>query len=398
MFDVREDMNEKLPLVTIVTPSYNHGHFIEETIQSVLSQDYPHIEYIVVDGGSADNTVEILRRYDGRLIWVSEPDRGQSHAINKGFHMAQGEILAWINADDKYEPGAVGKSVRYLVDNPGIAMTYGRVNVISADGELIETTQSPRPFDLWAITYMTYGIDQASTFFRKNALASVGYVNEGLNWCMDWDLWVRIGSRFKIGTLDTVIASIRLYYGNKTSTGGLKRIAEIISLIRNAPNASLFFGIFRASMGMLHMYLKYRHPFLYRYLQGSVIFFKQNILNKLYANFQGVYSDGWLGRKAHFLFPLNDAAIELAFTLDFPDDPRLVPNRITIMVDTRQVLQLQILSYGPYELRFPCSIPVTKPFEVLITFSRSLPPDGDGRRLACRLVNPPDVCVASKDL
>src|SRR2546422_10203685 len=100
-----------LPLVTVVTPSYNQGRFIRETIESVLSQDYPHIEYMVIDGGSTDETLSILNSYEHRFFWVSEPDRGQAHAINKGWQRAKGDVLAWLNSDDIYLPGAIAKAV-----------------------------------------------------------------------------------------------------------------------------------------------------------------------------------------------------------------------------------------------------------------------------------------------
>lgn len=382
-------MIENLPLITIVTPSYNQGHFIEETILSVLNQDYPNIEYLVIDGGSTDNTLEILAKYEDRLRWISEPDRGQSHAINKGFKIARGEIFAWINSDDRYEPGAVSTSVRYLLDHPDVAMTYGRVNVISTTGELIETTPSPRPYDLWAITYMAYGIDQASTFFRKSALERVGYIDENLNWCMDWDLWIRIGSHFKIGTVDSVIASIRLYYGNKTSTGGLKRIAEIISVIRTASKVSLMFAMIRSSCGMLHMHLKYRHAVLYRYLKGPVLFFKRTVLNRLYSNFQGVYPDGWLGKRARFMVVAGTCPRVLTFALDFPDDSRLLPNSVTILLDKRTAAAIPINGSGIHEVSVQYRGTSLGPVEAVLIFAKSRAPDQYGRRLVCRLLRAP---------
>src|SRR5438128_8552250 len=127
---------EALPLVSIVTPSYNQGRFIEDTIRSVLAQDYPNLEYIVVDGGSTDHTLDVLRRYEGRLRWVSEPDRGQSEAINKGFRMARGEIVSWLNSDDTYVPGAIGKAVAHLGARPEVVMVYGEGYLLDEGGRV----------------------------------------------------------------------------------------------------------------------------------------------------------------------------------------------------------------------------------------------------------------------
>src|SRR4030042_198392 len=118
-------MDKELPLVSIVTPSLNQGRFIEETILSVKNQTYPRIEYIVIDGGSSDGTLDILNKYSDSLIWISERDKGQSDAINKGWKMSKGEIIAYLNADDTYMPGAVETAVRFLADNMDVGLVYG---------------------------------------------------------------------------------------------------------------------------------------------------------------------------------------------------------------------------------------------------------------------------------
>src|ERR1035437_4109096 len=122
------------PLVTIVTPSYNQGHFIRATIESVLSQDYPHVEYIIMDGGSTDQTASVVKDYASRLTFISEKDRGQSHAINKGFQMARGSFLAWLNSDDLYLPGSVRTAAEAFGRNPLAGAIYGEGNLIDHSG------------------------------------------------------------------------------------------------------------------------------------------------------------------------------------------------------------------------------------------------------------------------
>ena len=125
-------------LISIVTPSYNQDRYIEETIRSVLLQDYPQIEYTIVDGGSTDNTVSIIRKYEDQLSWwVSEKDQGQTDAINKGFARAKGDILAWINSDDTYEPGVFTAAVKYFREHPNVGMIYGDCNYINESGSVI---------------------------------------------------------------------------------------------------------------------------------------------------------------------------------------------------------------------------------------------------------------------
>ena len=127
-----------VPLVSIITPSYNQARYIEATMQSVFMHDYPRIEYIIVDGGSTDGTVDIIRKYENKLAWwVSEKDKGQTDAINKGFARATGDILAWINSDDTYEPGAVSAAVQFLQEHPKVGMVYGDCNFINESGKVI---------------------------------------------------------------------------------------------------------------------------------------------------------------------------------------------------------------------------------------------------------------------
>jgi glycosyltransferase involved in cell wall biosynthesis len=182
------------PLFTIVTPSLNQAAFLERTIQSVLDQGYPELELLVFDGGSTDGSVEILRRYDDRIAyWESEPDRGQSHAINKGFERATGDVVGWINSDDYYLPGALAAAAAAFEANPGTEWVCGACRYLSADGSLdrVWRPNLPRgPRAAWA--YEPWYVPQASSFWRRAALERVGGLREDFHYAMDVDLGLRL--------------------------------------------------------------------------------------------------------------------------------------------------------------------------------------------------------------
>ncbi len=179
------------PRVTIITPSYNQAAFLEETIRSVLSQDYPNLEYMIADGGSTDGSVEIIQRYAGRLAWwVSEKDRGQADAINKGFARATGEIVAWLNSDDYYMPGAIHAAVAELQNHPEVGMVFG--DVVSIDGA--GTPFNVMRFGDWGLEdLMQFNIiGQPSVFVRRGVLEKAGYLDLSLDLLLDVELWIRV--------------------------------------------------------------------------------------------------------------------------------------------------------------------------------------------------------------
>lgn len=218
-------MDKELPLVSIVTPSYNKGRFIEETILSVKNQAYSNIEHIVVDGGSTDKTLDILRKYSDSLIWISEPDEGQSDAINKGWRMSKGGILAYLNSDDTYTTWAVETAVEFLTKNQDVVMVYGKCNLIDENSNVIAEYPATK-FNLGDLFSGWNMIPQPTVFIRKQVITEVGYLNADLHMAMDLDLWIRIGLKYKIEYIPEKLANFRLCEGTKSVSEGYKYEAD----------------------------------------------------------------------------------------------------------------------------------------------------------------------------
>lgn len=182
------------PLVSIVTPSFNQARYLEATLRSVLEQDYPRIEYLVADGGSNDGSVEIIQRYAGRLAWwVSEKDSGQAEAINKGFARTQGEIVAWLNSDDLYLPGAVSAAVRAFAAAPEAGLVFGDVVSIDGAGEPINVMT----FGPWGLDDLLQFkiISQPGVFMRRSVLEKSGYLDPSFHYLLDHHLWLRMAQQ-----------------------------------------------------------------------------------------------------------------------------------------------------------------------------------------------------------
>jgi len=222
-------MRAPLPLVTIVTPSLNQGRFIRDTIESVLSQSYPSIEYSVMDGGSTDETRSILAEYAGRLKWISEPDRGQANAINKGWHQAHGTILAYLNSDDTYLPHAVERAVASLLEHPEAAGVYGEGNHTDEAGRVLERYPT-EPFSLERLAQTCF-ICQPTVFLRRETVERVGYLDESLRYSMDYDLWIRIARVAPLLYVPEHWATTRLHADTKTLGQRVAAHAEILKTV-----------------------------------------------------------------------------------------------------------------------------------------------------------------------
>jgi hypothetical protein len=223
------------PLITIITPSFNHAPYIRETVDSVFAQDWPSIEHIVVDGGSTDGTVAILKEYEGkypgRFRWVSEPDRGQAHAFNKGVAMASGSIIGWQNSDDYYFPNVFGMLVAPLASDPTASAVFGRSFKIGANGRIL----GEFPVGTFTLASLLKGvivIANQSAFFRKEALLVVGGVSEDLHYALDRDLCLRLGLTHRIVYAPVIGGAWRILPEAKTSTGYLKARQELIETYR----------------------------------------------------------------------------------------------------------------------------------------------------------------------
>ena len=225
-------MQQELPLVSIVTPSYNTGAFIQETILSVKKQTYPRIEHIIIDGGSTDNTLDVIKEYKGtyNMHWVSEPDNGQSDAINKGWRMAKGEILGWLNGDDTYMPWAVETVVKFLNDHPDVGMVYGDCNTVNERNKLVQRCKAKK-FNLKEMLCRGNTLPQPAAFLRREVLDEVGYLDTNLHFAMDFDLWIRIGLEFKVEHISQFLANFRRCSGTKSMDEAYKFAPELLYIL-----------------------------------------------------------------------------------------------------------------------------------------------------------------------
>jgi glycosyltransferase involved in cell wall biosynthesis len=251
----------KLPKITVLTPSFNQAKFIRATIDSVLSQDYPNLEYFVVDGGSTDDTVKILKSYGDKIKWVSEQDRGQADAINKGFKMASGELLAYLNSDDIYLPGALRRVGEYYAKT-GADWITGDCLTIDEHGGTFTSDWLISGYKrflrlctqlstLWTLRTFDSPFPQPSTFWSRRAYLKIGEFNDHYHYVMDYDYWLRMAKSYRPHDLKVALSGFRFQEGSKSQTGRVKLMAEGIIALRESGASPLELWFHRLHSGII---------------------------------------------------------------------------------------------------------------------------------------------------
>lgn len=338
------------PLVTVVTPSFNQADFIERTIQSVLSQDYSPIEYIVMDGGSTDGTLEILKKYEGRLTWFSEKDRGQADAVNKGWSRAKGSILGWLNSDDTYAPGAIRKVVDFMARHPDAGMVYGDACYIDAEDGLIEPYFT-EPFSLDRLAENCF-ICQPAAFLRADVFRTVGPLDISLNFALDYEYWIRIAKSFPVRKMDDPLANSRLHGACKSVSQRRQTHGEAIAVVRK------YFGDVPLS-------------WIYGYARDLAS-------SKLTCHLEGAHSDGWASQR---LAVSNAPSGRLMIEGDSPTNLK-----IRILVNDRFAWESEV-SEGHFIIEGPLASE-EEALSLTVVSDRSFIPDGEtppGRKVSFRL-------------
>lgn len=361
------------PTITVVTPSFNQAKFITDTIESVLSQDYPGLEYIVMDGGSTDGTQEILRRYGDRLRWVSEPDRGQADAVNKGVALAHGEIIGWLNSDDTYAPKALDKIARVFAGSDDVAVVYGDADHVREDG----TFYGPYPtaaFDYARLAEICF-ICQPAAFVRRTYLDEVGGLDPSLHFSMDYDLWMRMGRQYRFAYLPEVLAHSRLHKDAKTLASRGKVFREIIGTVRrhygfvpfewaygyadhlfNRSARDLFSAQQPSALALtagvvLAMWLNRRRP---GYWPQCLRKATTSVLGKVSFNrgFEGRWGDGWVSRRYVCDLTVAPAATRIAIR-GRHEMPGRSPLMLAVFVDHVSTGAHVFHRKGPFAIEVP---------------------------------------------
>lgn len=369
-----EERVSRYPLVSVITPSFNQAEFIEETIKSVLSQDYPNIEYLVIDGGSTDNTLRILEKHSDGIRWISETDKGQADAVNKGFKIAKGEIVGWLNSDDTYCPGAICKAVKAFLANPGTSMVYGNAYFIDREGA--HTGKYPaQPFDLRHLADVCF-ICQPTVFLNSKVIKKVGMLDASLQTCMDFDYWIRIGKKYDPSKIiylhKEFLANSRMYGENKSLGKSERHYSEIMETVKKhfgyVSNRWVCGYLYAATLGekrekrykkvnfVKKMFIWFYFIFKLFAKRWAWIFFWRYVIysiNNMMAphgtSYQGtVYNDGWVSDFCILSFGKRGERDKLLL-----EGRHMWPHRgalkIDVIINGEKVKEIRVKQRGKFE-------------------------------------------------
>lgn len=370
------------PLVSIVTPSFNQAQFLRASIDSVLAQTYPHVDYLVVDGGSTDGSLEVLRSFGDRVRWISEQDDGQSDAIAKGFERTSGEILTWINSDDALLPDGVAIAVEAFRRNPTAGLVYSNGPLLDDSGAVTGPFPWIEPFDLWRLVNFSDFILQPSALFRREAYERIGGLDRGLHFAMDWDLWIRLAGTADVVYLDQVeMGCSRVWNDTKTATGGWRRIAELARLAKRHTGRYDTPAVKRYALDTLGRQLRERLPrSLFRLAVAIGAWVDGRILRRMPA-----HADGWLGPRGQLLFPRRWGRVVVE--VELPRLPRDRRNRLKILVDGQREPTGPISAPGVHRIEIAVQPDPASPLcEVELLARDWIREPRSGRRLATRLL------------
>lgn len=394
---------DELPMVSIITPSYNQGEFIKETIESVLNQDYPNIEYIVMDGGSTDQTVDILKSYGKRIKWVSEKDEGQAHAVNKGIEVAQGSIIGWLNSDDTYLDGAISKMVDYFKKHPSTDMVYGEGYYIDKNSGITERYLTEK-FSYERLAEQCI-ICQPTAFFTKQFVEEVGMLDKNLHLCMDYELWMRMAQKGKISFINEYIATSRMYEENKTLSRRDEVYKEICATVKK------YYGyvpiswiqgyadyICKGSRGrrfqvnFIRLLIKYNIT-NYSYINlclRTILKGRLRIHRASNTNFMGKYEDGWLSKQ--YKYNTETAHITKVILIEGRHFwPYKKAAYIKISIDNQVIEEIVIKQKGEFSRKVLLNNPVTPgKHEIRLEMNKTFCPskrgiNSDNRELSIQL-------------
>jgi len=388
---------EEWPRIGIVTPTYNMAGFLEETITSVLSQNYPNLDYVVMDGGSKDGTVEILRKYDGKLRWCSERDRGQGDAINKGWHAVSGDIFAYLNADDIYLPNALSTIAGHFKRNPGVGMIYGEAYHVDVKGKILDRYPT-QPFDLETLKNQCY-VCQPAAFLLREAFANAGMIDVNMHFALDYDLWIRVAKMYGVRKVDNYLATSRMHLDNKTLSSRRKVYHEIIETVKREYSYVPYEWINGYACFLVDrkdQYFERSKPSLRSYALSLALGAYHNPHNLqrywgewrrmtgIGGQFTGRWEDGWISRR--YECEINVGQDSRVLRIAGKHAAPIENLQLRVRINGRILEEKRLAARGPFvlELKLPQDLR-GKPCFLLIETDRTWRPkaNGDYRQLSC---------------